>query len=93
MILSISSTTFLISFGARFLDVNVPSIKQPFSCSDSVAMLCNASSNATLSFGAGVLMIVDHLAFSGRLYVPSAKVASSKNAALMSSSSGSNPVI
>ena len=41
--------------------------------------------------GAGVFMIVDHLASYGKLYVPSVKVASSKNADLIFSSSGSNP--
>ena len=35
--------------------------------------------------------MVDHLASGGRLYVPSAKVASSKNAARIFSSSGSSP--
>lgn len=57
----------------------------------SSSSLCKAVSSATLSCGAGVLIIVDHLASGGKLYVPSAKVASSKNAALMFSSSGSNP--
>ena len=52
-------------------------------------MLWSAVSNATFSSGAGVLIIVDHLASLERLYVPSANVASSKKAARIFSSSGS----
>ena len=52
---------------------------------------CRAVSRATLSWGAGVLMIVDHRASTGRAYAPSVRVASSKNARIMFSSSGSNP--
>lgn len=70
-----------MSFGARLRCVNVPSIKHPFKSFELDAILCRAVSSATLSPGAEVLMIVDHLASGGRLYVPSAKVASSKNAA------------
>lgn len=51
-----------ISFGAKFWVVNVPSIKQPFKSFESVEMLCSAVSSETLSLGAGVLMMFDHLA-------------------------------
>ena len=51
-----------ISFGAKFRVVNVPSIKQLFKSFESVEMLCSAVSSETLSLGAGVLMMVDHLA-------------------------------
>lgn len=44
---------------------------------------CRAVSRATLSWGAGVLMIVDHRASTGRAYAPSVRVASSKNARIM----------
>ena len=91
LILLTSSTTFLMSFGARLRAVNVPSTKQPRSCLLLAAMLCSAVSSATLSWGAGVLIIVDQRASSGKLYVPSVKVASSKNAAKISGSSGSSP--
>ena len=72
-----------MSLAAKLRAVNVPFIKQPLSCGSSSSSLCSAVSSATLSCGAGVLMIVDHLASTGRLYFPSAKVASSKNAALI----------
>ena len=71
--------------------VNVPSTKHPFNCLLLAAMLCRAVSRATFSLGAGVWMIVDQRASTGRLYVPSVKVGSSKNAALIASSSGSSP--
>ena len=80
-----------MSLAARFRAVNVPFTKQPFNCGSSSSSLCKAVSSATFNPGAGVLMIVDHLASGGKLYVPSAKVASSKKAALIFSSSGSNP--
>lgn len=68
-----------MSFGAKFLVINVPLIKQPLSWGASSSSLIKAVSRATLSFGVGVLIIVDHLASTGRLYVPSANEASSKN--------------
>ena len=71
--------------------VKVPSIKQPFNWLEFVAILCSAVSRATFNFGAVVFIIVDQRASGGKLYVPSVKVASSKNAALIFSSSGSSP--
>ena len=56
-----------MSLGARLREVNEPSTKQPFKSCELVAMLCKAVSRATLSLGAVVLIIVDHLASIGRL--------------------------
>ena len=91
LILLTSSTIFLISFAPRFLCVKVPSTKQPFSCLLLSAMLFSALSKATFSCGEAVLTMVDHRASIGRSNVPSANVASSKNALRIFSSSGSNP--
>ena len=82
-----------MSFEAKFRVVNVPWIKHPFNCGSSSSTLLKAVSNATFNFGAEVFLIVDHLASIGKLYVPSAKEASSKNAALIFSSSGSSPCL
>ena len=78
-----------MSLAPRLRCVKVPSTKQPFSVGLVSPMLRKAVSRATFSCGAAVLMMVDQRASLGKSNVPSANVASSKNALIISSLSGS----
>ena len=80
-----------MSLAPRLRCVNVPSTKHPFKSGLVAPMLLRAVSRATFNCGAAVLMMVDQRDSGGRSKVPSAKVASSKKAFTISSSSGSSP--
>ena len=71
----------------------MPFTIQPLSRLSDSPMLFRAVSRAALSLGAEVLMMVDQRAFGGRLYVPSVKDGSSKNAFCISGNSGSSPCL
>ena len=78
-----------MSLAPRLRCVNVPSTKQPFRIGLVSPILRKAVSRATFSCGAAVLIIVDQRASTGKSKVPSANVASSKKAFMISSLSGS----
>ena len=74
LILVTWSTTFFISFADKFLVINVPCMKHPLKSSNLFDSVCNALSSVSFNLFAGVFIIVNHLASSGRLYVPSLNI-------------------